>query len=419
MITGLTIVAILTSAVLSYFVIPPLYETKAVLMVTQQRDEKAPAGNREQDIQDVINTVSRLPLMTVNTYVAQLTTPALLQRVINKLGLDPQSYTPAGLANLITVKAIKDTNLIEIYVRNTDPQLAARIANTLRDEFLQFITENNQQQMAKAVEFLQQQKQKVDADLAKAAAALKEFNAKPNGVELLEKQNAKRMEDLALYQSQLQLAGVETEQLRAAKASLEARLAQTPPKVTVKQPLLTAGKEEVAAGPVGEVETVNPVYTRLQEDIAAKDAALADKEAQISGLKQVIAQLQKDLEGLQADLTAKKTEQDRLQRQVKQLEEASSLLAQKITETSIASSINLGGTALVPVGAAMVPTAPVKPNKRLNMAVAGVLGLMIAVFLAFLLEYLDNTVKDPEQLESLLGLPVLGTVPQMTRKRRR
>lgn len=57
--------------------------------------------------------------------------------------------------------------------------------------------------------------------------------------------------------------------------------------------------------------------------------------------------------------------------------------------------------------------APVKPNPTLNMALALVVGLMIGVGLAFLLEYLDNTVKSEEDVEKQLGLPVLGAVTEM------
>lgn len=53
---------------------------------------------------------------------------------------------------------------------------------------------------------------------------------------------------------------------------------------------------------------------------------------------------------------------------------------------------------------------PVSPNPPLNMAIALVLGLMVGVGLAFLLEYLDNTIKTEDQIEDILGIPVLGTV---------
>lgn len=47
------------------------------------------------------------------------------------------------------------------------------------------------------------------------------------------------------------------------------------------------------------------------------------------------------------------------------------------------------------------------------MAIAGVLGVMLGVFIAFIVEYLDNTIKTPEDVEKYLGLPVLGAIPKM------
>lgn len=53
---------------------------------------------------------------------------------------------------------------------------------------------------------------------------------------------------------------------------------------------------------------------------------------------------------------------------------------------------------------------PVKPKPMLNMAIALVVGLMTGVGLAFLLEYLDNTIKTEQDVDHLLGLPVLGVI---------
>ena len=56
---------------------------------------------------------------------------------------------------------------------------------------------------------------------------------------------------------------------------------------------------------------------------------------------------------------------------------------------------------------------PISPNPQLNMAIAFVVGLMAAVGLAFLLEYIDNTIRTEQDIERLLELPVLGTIPVM------
>lgn len=57
--------------------------------------------------------------------------------------------------------------------------------------------------------------------------------------------------------------------------------------------------------------------------------------------------------------------------------------------------------------------APVKPNKMLNIAIAFVVGLMTSVGLAFLLEYMDKTIKTDQDVARKLGLPVLGSISVM------
>ncbi|MGM0889307.1 MAG: YveK family protein [Bacillota bacterium] len=57
---------------------------------------------------------------------------------------------------------------------------------------------------------------------------------------------------------------------------------------------------------------------------------------------------------------------------------------------------------------------PVKPNPLLNIAIAVVVGLMAGIGLAFLLEYLDNTIKDEDDIERLLDLPLLGSIQKIS-----
>ena len=65
------------------------------------------------------------------------------------------------------------------------------------------------------------------------------------------------------------------------------------------------------------------------------------------------------------------------------------------------------------VDIAKVPEDPTSPNKMMNIAIAGVLGLMISVGLVFILEFLDRTYKTPTDVERHLGLPLIGAIPDM------
>lgn len=64
------------------------------------------------------------------------------------------------------------------------------------------------------------------------------------------------------------------------------------------------------------------------------------------------------------------------------------------------------------IDVAQTPVSPIKPNKQMNIAIGFVLGLMISLGLVFLLEYLDNTLKTPEDIEKHLGLAVIGNIPK-------
>ena len=60
---------------------------------------------------------------------------------------------------------------------------------------------------------------------------------------------------------------------------------------------------------------------------------------------------------------------------------------------------------------AILPQGAIKPNKMMNVAIAAVLGMMIGLFVVFVLEYLDNKIKTPQDVEKHLDLPILGVIP--------
>jgi capsular polysaccharide biosynthesis protein len=63
------------------------------------------------------------------------------------------------------------------------------------------------------------------------------------------------------------------------------------------------------------------------------------------------------------------------------------------------------------VDPAEIPDKPIKPKKITNIVIAFVVGLMASIGLAFLLEFMDNSIKTSSDVEKLLGIPVLGIIP--------
>jgi capsular polysaccharide biosynthesis protein len=70
------------------------------------------------------------------------------------------------------------------------------------------------------------------------------------------------------------------------------------------------------------------------------------------------------------------------------------------------------GGAIQVMDKALVPVEPVSPNKKMNLAIAFLIGIMGSMGLAFVLEMLDRTIKTEEDVERYIGVPVIGMIPR-------
>lgn len=405
-----TLLCALTMGLISFFILPPVYETETLLMVTQATEKLQNVQNLQgEGLEEVVSSVSRLPVWTMSTYLGQIKSEALMKRIITKLELNPELYTPGSLARMIDASVVKDSNLIEVKVKNNDPVLASRIANTLSEEYLQLMTEKNQEQMSRSMSFLNEQKEITEGQLEKALEELKKVQGQPRNVAVLEAEFSSMLGEKKELTSRLQAVQVEIQQLNSGINKLEQEISGISEYSYVEE-----WDEE--AQTVITVKEKNTVYMSLAQSLAEKRAELAGKQGEEAGLQAAMASLAGNLENLQAELAEKRLEEEKLVREVERLKKTAETLAEKTTETQIAKSINLGDTSVIVISAASVPLYPVKPNKKLNIAVAFVLGLMVFTMLAFIIEYLDNTLKTPDDVTRELELPVLGVIPAATAK---
>jgi capsular polysaccharide biosynthesis protein len=82
----------------------------------------------------------------------------------------------------------------------------------------------------------------------------------------------------------------------------------------------------------------------------------------------------------------------------------------QVFQKEIVKIMNVDNVSILAVAKTKENPAPIKPQPVLNIAIALVVGLMLGVGLSFLLEYLDNTIKNEMDVEKVLGLPVLGAI---------
>ncbi|WP_341202523.1 YveK family protein [Planomicrobium okeanokoites] len=87
-----------------------------------------------------------------------------------------------------------------------------------------------------------------------------------------------------------------------------------------------------------------------------------------------------------------------------------------VFETDIQELMNVDNVSVLSPAVLKENPEPVSPNPLLNMAIAAVVGLMLGVGIAFLLEYLDTTIKNEQDIEEFLGIPVIGVISPILEK---
>ncbi|SFR14262.1 GumC family protein [Desulfoscipio geothermicus] len=394
-IIGICFVSVLLAGVLSFFVLPEKYEARATIMVKEQPKTEPENGSLEA----LLSSLSKSPEMTVEAYRQQVTNPWILQKVIKELELDPEVYSIKSLREAISTEVVKDTNLIRITVSGTDPILITSIANTLAKNFVQYISEKTTHQLGMSVEFLGTQIKEQEKELAAAVNEYQKFLAQPGGVRELEQEINAKLTLLTDFKNQLIRNQVEIEQNRASLKQVESNLAETPEKLVTEKNLAddaylfnVAGEASGASvkdlsGLRMQSEEINPTYIGLVNERANLKKTLANLSAQQEQLKVQISLAQKELENLQAELAEKRVENDRLEQKVNMLRNNYKAIQERYEETKLSKAAQVGENNLILLSPAIEPENPVGPRKMLNMAVAGVLGMMVSVFLVFFREF--------------------------------
>jgi len=136
----------------------------------------------------------------------------------------------------------------------------------------------------------------------------------------------------------------------------------------------------------------------IEEQLLEKEKELTEEEEKL--------QYENRLE----ELPDKELRLARLERAVRVSENIYLLLLEKHQEARINEVMEFGD--IIIIDKAFAPNEPIKPRKILNLAIGGILGLMAGVMLAFFGEYMDNTIKNTEDVERILNLPILGVIPK-------
>ncbi|MCK4389253.1 MAG: GumC family protein [Desulfobacterales bacterium] len=344
--------------------------------------------------------------------------------------VDSDSSLVSGFIGRIKVEPIRNSRLVNVNFDAKDPVLATKIANTLAQTYIDQNLETKLKAAQDAVTWLdrriQEERKKVEAaevrfqkykeqhgiitdfssDTEKITAQkLAELNSQVIAAEARRVEAETRHEQTRrLMKSKGKLDSIpeilNSELIRTIKQSeveLSKRLSELSEKYGKNHPQIIAIKAELATLENRKQREIQKVVGSLKNEY---EVALARERSLRNSLAK---QKQESLE-----LNQKAIEFGVLYREAESARQMYDLLIKRFKETSITEEMKTGNIRIV--DRAEVPGAPIKPKKKLNILLAIIVGLTMGTGLAFFFEYLDQTVRNPEDIERQFGLPVLTVV---------
>ena len=413
----ITAVCLLFSGVFSFFIQEPTYEANTILMASFAKNSTNSSGirnilmtslgtdkstileNDTEDISSILDSIATYPIMTIHTYKEQIKSPQLLQQVIVELELGKYNINRNSLAEMIEIENIKDTNLIAIKVTHNDPKLAANIANVISKKSTVFVTDIAKQQASRSSQYLKEQMEVEKKNLDEATLELKELISQPRGVNELNEEFNSKLLMITNYKTQIVEKEVELNKVKAGLTAAEQELKNTPKIfVTTKSvgddPLLNqilAETKDISAKNTAKItmesEEMNEGYISLRTKVTDYKIAVSELSKELSMIRAKIDSTQKELEGIQLELADKEYNQGLIQRKADLSQGIYDAFLNKYEETRIAESTEVGDPTINIISQAFVPEIPKASGKALKLAIAGILGMMIGVFIVFFKEY--------------------------------
>ncbi|MBK8507143.1 MAG: polysaccharide biosynthesis tyrosine autokinase [Candidatus Competibacteraceae bacterium] len=396
--------------------------------------------NLAQRVIDQLNLGDRLPEQSVLSSIKRwLATQfkGLNNYIIGKKAEPPPQAAHAAVvmqafSNALVVDPVRNSRLVKLYYNSVEPELAASVLNTLAKAFVDLNLERRFEASQYARNFLQERLQQIKAKLEDSEREMVEFATKQGIVNVSGDENkdivAQRLADLniglaavekqrigaeAVYRKMLDTRGHGLSQvldskiiqdLKDSKAKLEAQYQENLKIYKPAYPIMVQLRGQIDQTNrqiEQEVANIRGAITTTYEAAKTEESLLRTKLDQIKG--DVL-----NLQGHNIQLSI-------LRREADTNRELYNGLLQRYKEIGAAAGIGTNNISVV--DEATPPIFPYKPNLPLYTLLALVIGLMGGIGLAFLREHFDDTFKQPEEIEKLLGLSVLGFIPWIQRKR--
>jgi capsular exopolysaccharide synthesis family protein len=435
------LVTVVTVVTIATFRMQPIYDATTRIQIDQEQTNILPFSPTDsysmyQDLETYIETQSKV--LTSQTLAATTVKSLRLDRepafggqpannsTLEEAKPSDGSASPALGAFLggLSVKRVPNSRLLDVTLSTTDPQLAAKVVNAHIANYIEQNFTSRYEATTQASNWLARQLDDLKAKVERSEEARINYERSNQIWTIDEKQDVttQKLADL-----NRELTGAQTDRI-SKEAVYQSALAgnyDAIPAVRLSAVIQDLQKQQGTLN-AQHAEALNqygpkfPRVVRLQEQskeltqaVTREKLNIANQvEAEYRGARQRELLLQQALEeqkkeaGIMAD---RMVQYNILKRDAEANKQLYDGLQQKLKEAGI--SAGLRSSNIRVVDPALVPSYPSKPQKSRNISLAILVGLVGGIGLALLREYLDNTVKNPDDIENLARLPSLAVVP--------
>ena len=350
--------------------------------------------------------------------------------------IDPMSRSRSraisALLARLQVVAGRNSRVVTLRFRSVDPRMAADVANTLARIHVERDMEFRYTSSRDASQWLQLRIAEQRQDLELNERALQRYREEHGAAGIADRQNiiVRELENLHAAATEATLARIESEaryrDLQAAQDNSEAT-ARFPEilrnEVIQEQRLTISNLRRERARLAEELGPLHPDMVSIESSILDAEERLQDEVAAVSDSLRIEFQVAVSQEQqLQAELNAQTEEAlalDRtgieygvMRREAESSRQLYESLLQRAAETGVTGELETSNIRVV--DEAETPLLPILPRRQLILMAGLFGGVALAIVLVGFLEYLDDRIKDPDDIRDHLDLPSLGMVPLAT-----
>ncbi|RVU83422.1 polysaccharide biosynthesis tyrosine autokinase [Leucothrix sargassi] len=334
----------------------------------------------------------------------------------------------------LSITPVKRSQIVRISYDANDPELAKNIVDAVASNFIAMTLQRRLDSAKDAQKFLADKVNQASVELGEMEQKLADY-AKSQSIIQVDGESSQSLSAQKTAELNVAFTAAQGERIEAEARYRELSASQGVMSVLENSAIQGLQKTivDLRSEYQKNLQQYKPGYPSMislrkqiaQFQLQLENEIAAVKKAARSSLYAVYLAAKEKEESLQRALDAQKdtllAERDRgieygnLLRQVGIQRQVYQELLLRETEVSIAAGIDSNNISVV--DAAILPYQARSPNIKMNLALGGVLGLMLGAVIAFLLEFLSNGIKSSEELKKALGLPLLGVVPNVVEKK--